>query len=168
MNGIFSFIFSIFASEYKLYIIAAIIAFIVIISVILFFVFRKDHFSNINGFQIKYNSNDVVKPNQLSNELSNESQETKNSKLKNELQETINSKLSNECETNKLQEAINSELSSQPLSWDNQMYSFDKYPFVGSKQYCNNNNDCSQISAKCKNNECILKNTDTTVFNVKY
>ena len=146
MDGIFSFLFSIFASEYKFYIIAGIIAFLVILGLILFFVFRKDHFSNINGLKIKYNSDNIIKPNELDNP-------------------------SNNCETNinnKLQEAINSELSSQPLSWDNQMYSFDKYPFVGQKQSCNTNNDCSQISSKCQNGECILKNNNTTVFNVKY
>lgn len=83
-----------------------------------------DHFKPINSLNIKYNQKNVVIPNQLK------------TPTKPEL--TINNK-------------INSELSSHPLTFQNQIYSMDKYPFVGSKQLCTNNdtNDCSTITSQC-------------------
>ena len=79
-----------------------------------------------------------------------------------------------------LQESINSELDSQPLSFQNQMFSFDKYPFIGQKQLCLNDSDCSQITSTCikniNNNEgrnngvgiCSLRTNDKTVFDISY
>jgi hypothetical protein len=110
----------------------------------LFFV---DHFKPINSLQIKYNTDKVIKPNQLKVPNKSESQ------IKTEI----------------------AKLNKHPLQWNNQMYSMNKYPFVGQKQKCNRDSDCSQITAKCnifdRNNgvgACTIRNPNETVFNIKF
>ena len=67
------------------------------------------------------------------------------------------------------------EINKHPLQWNNQLYSMHTYPFIGTKQKCKVNSDCSQITSECKildnkKNEgiCILKNPTKTVFDIKF
>ena len=67
-----------------------------------------DHFKPINSLNIRYNAKNVRVPNQLERPSPKE--------------------LS-------MRERINSELSSQPLTFTDQIYSINKYPFVGPNNY---------------------------------
>lgn len=109
-----------------------------------------DHFGNINSLKIKYNDESVVIPKQL--------------------------KEPSVCEQ-EIDEAISSELSSQPLGFTKQIYSSNKYPYVGQPELCTSDEHCNQITAECNNNlystfgtigSCGLKNLDTTVFGINY
>ena len=109
-----------------------------------------DHFGNINSLKIKYNDESVVNPKKL--------------------QEP------SVCEQ-EINETINSELSSQPLGFTKQIYSSNKYPYVGQPELCTSDEHCDQITAECNNNlystfgtigSCGLKNLDTTVFGINY
>ena len=106
-----------------------------------------DHFKPINSLKIKFNSKNVIEPNKL--------------KQENPV------KLS-------LKEIINSELSSHPLKWEDQMYSMPVYPYVGYKEECKNDSDCSMYSSKClkdsnySTNYCTLRIPDKTIFDISY
>lgn len=124
-----------------------IIAIIILILLIIFIInlFCIDHMTPINSLQIKYNNPSVLIPDQLE----------KNDRTENE--------------------NINSALKNQPLEFNNQIFSFSKYPFVGEKQFCENDSDCSQITAKCnfidKSSNigvCTLKEPSNTVFNIDF
>ena len=126
---------------------------IVIISMFLICsLFCYDHFKPINSLNIKYNAKNVRIPKQFK-------------------------KLS--PKEMSLKEKINSELSSHPLTFKDQIFSFNKYPFVGAEQLCEDDNDCSTITSECtKLNDpfnrklgigvCTVANPDKTIFNVEY
>jgi len=126
------------------------IATIAIFILLLFYIinlFCVDHFKPINSLQIKYNSDKIINPKQLKQNKKSESE------IKSEI----------------------TELNKHPLQWNNQMYSMNKYPFVGQIQNCKTDSDCSQITSKCniydrKNGigHCIIKNPDKTVFDINY
>lgn len=107
-----------------------------------------DHFKPINSLSIKYNSKNALYPGKLENKYKTPSE-------KKELT---------------IQEQINSRLSSQPLSFNDQIYSSSKYPGIGTSKLCNNNNDCNSINSICDNktNICTLRIPDKTVFDIKY
>lgn len=60
------------------------------------------------------------------------------------------------------------ELNKQPLYFENQLYSMDKYPYVGNKQNCMNDSDCSQITSECTHGTCTFKNPHKTLFDINY
>ena len=110
-----------------------------------------DHFKSINGLNIKYNSHNV--------------------KIPNLLKRPSNQKLS-------MQNQINSELSNHPLHFENQIYSSSKYPYVGFKTPCIDNENC-HLSAECNKSSnvfnrdlgigvCTVRTPNTTAFNVSY
>lgn len=124
------------------------------ISIILFvtsicLLFSIDHFKPINSLNIKYNSKDIIIPDKYTS--------LKNNKKS-------------------IKEKIISKLNSQPLHWENQLYTMPVYPNIGNKTYCNDNLDCNIVS-KCtkdifnRNNGigvCTLKYPDKTVFDIKF
>ena len=122
---------------------------ILIMLLFLISLFRIDHFKSINSLPIKFNSKKIINPDKyMSKPLS---------------------------KSEKLQQDISAELSSQPLTFQNQLYTFDKYPHVGEKQLCKTNSDCSQITAKCKGIDaatgigvCVLDNNEQTLFDITY
>ncbi len=126
---------------------------ILLFMLIVFSLFYIDHMTPINSLKIKYNKPNIIIPNKFN---------VKKCNIKTE------------------QDKINTELNKQPLEFNNQMYSFSKYPYIGSKQYCKNNNDCSQITSECNfsndsifNREsgigiCTLKEPDKTIFDIKF
>lgn len=108
-----------------------------------------DHFKPINLLNIKYNAEDV--------------------KIPFKLQKMSPKKLS-------IKEEINSRLDSQPLAWQNQMYSIPNYPYVGPQSLCIDNNQCN-ITSECNKDVfdrslgiglCTIKDPNTTVFGIKY
>lgn len=113
--------------------------------------FSVDHFKTINSLNIKYNSKNIRIPDQL--EKPNKRKLT-------------------------LREKINSELKNHPLTWENQMYSFNNYPFVGPKTPCKSDSQCS-ITSTCNYDSdvfdreqgigvCTVREPDKTVFNIKF
>ena len=123
----------------------SILALIFLYTINLFFI---DHLTPINSLQIKYNADKIRVPNQLNG---------KNWDVQTE------------------QDKINAEIKNQPLEFNNQIYSFSRYPFVGEKQYCKNDSDCSQITAKCDPFDrdlgvgvCTIRQPDSTVFDIKF
>ena len=83
---------------------------VIILSVLLICsLLSMDHFKPINSLNIRYNAKNVRVPNQL--------------------QRPSQTEIS-------IRERINAELSSQPLTFPDQIYSMDKYGFVGPKQLC--------------------------------
>ena len=81
-----------------------------------------------------------------------------------------------EVQENKNQSVL-SELKSQPLAFTKQIYSSNKYPFVGEPELCTSNEHCTQITAECKNNKylglgtlgtCGLSIPNKTVFDIDY
>lgn len=125
-------------------------AIIAIFCLLLFYIinlFCVDHFKPINSLQIKYNSEKIINPNQL--------------KQKNDSEAEIKAEIA--------------ELNKHPLQWNYQMYSMNTYPFVGQKQTCNQDSDCSQITSECNIFDrtngigaCTIRNPDKTVFDIKY
>ena len=129
--------------------------FILVIIVSIFIIcslLSLDHFKPINSLNIKYNAKNVIVPNQL--------------------KKPTKSELS-------IQEKINAELSSHPLQFNEQIYSMNKYPFVGPKQLCFEKGDCETIISECTklNNPfsrefgigaCTTAVPDKTVFDIKY
>jgi len=111
---------------------------------------NQDHFGNINSLKIQYNSENIARPKQLEEPTT--------------------------CEQ-ELNESVTSELSSQPLGFTKQIYSSNKYPYVGQPKLCTSDEQCEQLTSECKNNmylgfgnigECGLKNLNTTVFDIGY
>jgi hypothetical protein len=124
---------------------------IIIMIFVIFSLFSLDHFKPINSLNIKYNSEKVRVPNQL----------VKPSKKK----------LS-------LKDKINAELQNQPLTFQNQIYSMDKYPYVGAKTACMSNDHCN-ITAECNKDTdlfkrdsgvgvCTVRVPNKTVFDINY
>lgn len=113
-------------------------------------VFSLDHFKTINSLDIKYNSSDIIVPNQLK----------KPSPKILSIKDKINSKLKN-----------------QPLAFNDVLFSSNKYPYVGKKQFCLNDETCN-INSVCNYDTifnrdfgvgvCTLRYPDETVFNIKY
>ena len=110
--------------------------------------FCVDHMTPINSLQIKYNADKIRVPNQLNGKNWDKPTE---------------------------QDKINAEIKSQPLEFNNQIYSFSRYPYVGEKQYCQGDSDCSQITAKCDPFDrklgigvCTIRDPDSTVFDIKF
>lgn len=114
-------------------------------------IFSIDHFKPINSLNIKYNSKNVEIPNKLKKPSKKE--------------------LS-------IKEKIISELHSSPLGWQNQMYSMPVYPYVGPKTPCINDSQCA-LTTECNHNSdvfnrdlgigvCTVRNSDKTVFDIKY
>lgn len=73
--------------------------------------------------------------------------------------------------------SVLSELKSQPLAFTKQIYSSNKYPFIGEPELCSSSEHCTQITAECKNNKflglgalgtCSLSIPNKTVFDIKY
>lgn len=122
-------------------------SFIVLIIILFCLIFSVDHFKPINSLNIKYNSKNIILPDQLTT--------NKNNTIKNQ---------------------IISELKSQPLTWEKQLYTMPVYPYIGNKTYCNNNTDCNAVSICYKdffdrNNGvgvCTLKIPDKTVFDISF
>ena len=133
---------------------------VIILSVLLLScIFCVDHFTPINHLNIKYNSNNIKVPDLLKKPSPKEKS---------------------------MKDKINAELNSQPLTFENQMYSMSKYPFVGEKQLCFNNDSCSMLTAECNKNNplideidkrlgkktdlgiCTIRTDDKTVFDIKY
>lgn len=120
---------------------------------ILYILFTTDHFKPINSLNIRYNAKNVTVPGQL---------------------EKLNPKELS------IKEKINAELSSHPLTFKDQIYSMNKYPFIGPKQLCYNKGDCYSISSECSkltndpfNREtgvgvCTIALPNQTVFDIKY
>ena len=130
------------------WIIILLIILFILITIYIVNLFLIDHMTPINSLKIKYNNPNIIVPNQLNG---------KNWDKK----------------TN--QDKINAELKNQPLEFNNQIYSFSKYPFVGEKQYCLNDSDCSQITAHCDpfNRDlgigvCTVKQPNKTVFDINF
>ena len=126
---------------------------IIIISIfIICFLLSFDHFSPINSLNIKYNAKNIIVPDQLEKPTSEE--------------------LS-------IKDKINAELSSHPLTFTDQFYSMNKYPFVGPKQQCTNKDNCQTVTSECTQlndpfsrqhgiGACTAINNDKTVFDIKY
>ena len=123
---------------------------IVSIVLLLCILCSRDHFKPINSLNIKYNADNIIKPNRLVKPTSNE--------------------LS-------IKEQISAELKNTPLMFENQLYSMAVYPNVGEKELCLDNSDCSMLTAKCNHDifdrnlgigMCTLAVPDKTVFNIKY
>lgn len=120
------------------------LVYILVIVVLIFMIcsmLTLDHFKPINSLKIKYNANKVVVPKQFKKKTNEELSKT---------------------------EQINSELSSHPLSFSDQMYSFDKFPHVGPIQSCNDKSDCQTITSDCKNGYCVVSSLNNTAFGVSY
>ena len=111
-----------------------------------------DHFKPINSLKIKYNSKNVIVPKKLK------------SHNKNELS---------------LIDKVNSELSNHPLTYNEQIYSIKKYPFVGAEKLCKENNDCETINSICEINDdpfsrksgigtCVISTPNKSIFDIKY
>ena len=124
---------------------------IIIMIFVIFLLFSLDHFTPINSLNIKYNAEKVRVPNQLVKPTKKE--------------------LS-------LKDKINAELQSHPLTFQNQIYSMDKYPYVGAKTACMTNNDC-HITAECNKDTdlfkrdsgvgvCTVRVPNKTVFDINY
>ena len=111
-----------------------------------------DHFKPINSLNIRYNAKNVRVPNQLEKPTAKE--------------------LS-------MQDKINAELSNHPLTFTDQIYSMNKYPFVGPKQLCLEKGDCETITSECTQLDdpfsrafgigaCTIAVPHKTVFDIKY
>ena len=109
--------------------------------------FSLDHFKSIDSLNIKYNTDDIIVPNQFKKPS--------------------------------IKQQITSELSNHPLHFKEQLYSMPVYPYVGEKQICNKDTDCSSLTAECNKNTnlfsresgigvCTLRINDKTAFNVHY
>jgi len=116
------------------------------------FLFNIDHFQPINSLNIRYNSKNIRVPN----------------KLKKSPPKTLSNI-----------QKINSELSSHPLTFTDQIYSMNKYPFVGPKQLCREKGDCETITSECTQlndpfsrengiGMCTIAVPHKTVFDIKY
>jgi hypothetical protein len=120
---------------------------------ILYILFTTDHFKPINSLNIRYNAKNVTVPGQL---------------------EKLNPKELS------IKEKINAELSGHPLTFKDQIYSMNKYPFVGPKKLCYNKEDCETISTECSkttndpfNREigigvCTISLPHQTIFDIKH
>lgn len=87
--------------------------------------FSLDHFKSIDSLNIKYNAKDVIIPDKLKN--------------------PSEKKLS-------IKEQITSELGNQPIAFSTQLYSMPVYQHVGEKRICNQDTDCSFLTAECNKN----------------
>lgn len=114
--------------------------------------FSLDHFKSIDSLNIKYNAKNVIVPDQF--------------------KKPSEKKLS-------IKQQITSELGNQPLHYLKQIYSFPPYPYVGEKRSCNEDSECSYLTAECNKNTnlfsrdsgvgvCTLRINDKTAFNIKY
>lgn len=119
---------------------------------IIFSLFSLDHFKSIDALNIKYNSKDIIVPDQL--------------------KKPSEKKLS-------IKQQITSELGNQPVSFSEQLYSMSVYPHVGEKRICNQDSYCSYLTAECNKKTdllsrdsgvgvCTLRINDKTAFNVRY
>ena len=126
---------------------------VIILSVLLICsLFSIDHFKPINSLNIRYNAKNVRVPNQLQRPNPTEFS---------------------------MRERINAELSSHPLTFTDQIYSMDKYPFVGPKQLCYHKADCQTLTSECTPIDdpfarelgigvCTIAVPHKTVFDIEY